>query len=117
MTANEIKKELHRLQALLEVEENKEEAQAAANKKAELVDWELRTNHTVGSMGDSDHCISEDGERWIFLVVPPNTPAITRVFESRDTTVIFANGEEIEIPEEWGCGETAQEAWASANLG
>ncbi len=115
MSIQEVRNEIARLQAVLKELEQKELADLSAAKKAHLLGWELRTGHTTSSVGDPDHCCSDDGEYWNFLVVPPNTPEIDAVHEGRSTEVTFVNGETIEIPEDWGCGETAEEAWASAD--
>jgi hypothetical protein len=80
--------------------------------------YECRTGHSVASSGDSDHCISQDGEDWTFLIVPQETPIISRVYEGRRTLITFEDGSEIiEIPSAWGYGETEQEAWVSLDIG
>lgn len=69
--------------------------------------------HTTGSTNHRDWQ-SDQGEPWTFLIVPTGTPSIEHVGESSNCVdVLFSGGEEIEIPDEWGHGETLDEAWES----
>jgi hypothetical protein len=75
--------------------------------------WEVRVGHTTGSTCHRDWQ-SVQGEPWTFLIVPTGTPSIEHVEEfSHYVDVLFSGGEKIEIPDEWGHGETLEEAWES----
>lgn len=101
---------------IVEVSSDPDLEQLAITAQGHFPDFECRTGHLVASSGDSDHCISLDGENWSFLIVPKETPVISRVYEGRRTLVTFEDSSQIEIPSEWGYGETEQEAWASLDI-
>lgn len=113
MTSKEIKEKIKALQAELAKALAEEERNLAAANKANRPEWEVRTGHTTDTLGDSDHTHSSEGECWRFLIVPKGTPEIAHAFEGREVDITFVNGNVITLPEEWGCGETEQEAWAS----
>lgn len=101
---------------IVEVSSEPNLEQIVVKAQSHFSNFECRTGHSVAASGDSDHCISQDGEDWTFLIVPKETPIISRVYEGRRTLVAFEDGSEIEIPSAWGYGETEKEAWASLDV-